>query len=198
MALPETFDESKMLELLVQGDEASFASIFGRYQPKVYGTALGFLKSAAPAEEIVQDVFMKVWLKRAEFGRVKNLEAYLLSMTRHLILDRLKKTAYENNHLKAFTASVPDFIDTTDYLLRNRQCEILLQEAVDGLPPQQKQVYQLAKTAGLSHEEIATEMGISRLTVKKHMAVALHSIRQHLGSHISSYGGALIIWLLSR
>lgn len=197
MPLPDIFDEPKMLELLVQGDEASFASIFGRYQPKVYGTAVGFLKSTALAEEIVQDVFMKVWLKRSEFGHVKNLEAYLLSMTRHLILDRLKKAAYENNHLKAFTDSIPDFTDTTDHRLRNRQCEILLQEAVALLPPQQKQVYQLAKTAGLSHDEIATHMGISRLTVKKHMAVALHSIRQHLGSHISSYG-ALIVWLFYR
>ncbi|HEY9257439.1 RNA polymerase sigma-70 factor [Chitinophaga sp.] len=197
MPLPDIFDEPKMLELLVQGDESSFASIFGRYQPKVFGTAIGFLKSAALAEEIVQDVFMKVWLKRAEFGHVKNLEAYLLSMTRHLILDRLKKAAYENNHLKAFTASIPDFTNTTDHRLRNRQCEILLQEAITLLPPQQKQVYQLAKTAGYSHDEIATQMGISRLTVKKHMAVALHRIRQHLGSHISSYG-ALIVWLFSR
>jgi RNA polymerase sigma-70 factor (family 1) len=197
MPLSDTFDESKLLELLVQGDEGAFARIFGRYQRKVYGTALGFLKSAALAEEIVQDVFMKVWLKRTEFGGVRNLEAYLLSMTRHLVLDRLKKAAYENNHLKAFTASFPDFTDTTDHLLRNRQCEILLQEAIAALPPQQKQVYRLAKTAGFSQEEIAEQMGISRLTVKKHMAMALQSIRQHLGSHISSYG-ALIAWLLTR
>jgi len=184
MQLSDTFDEPYLVELLVNGDEAAFARIFNRYQQKVYGTALGFLKSAAAAEEIVQDVFMKLWLKRSSFGEVKNLEAYLLSMTRHLILDRLKKAAYENSHLKAFTATFPDFTDTTDHLLRNRQCELLLQEAIIQLPPQQKQVYRLAKTAGLSHEEIARHMGISRLTVKKHMAMALQSIRQHLGSNI--------------
>lgn len=193
MPLSDTFDESLLVELLVQGDEGAFARIFNRYQQKVYGTALGFLKSAAPAEEIVQDVFMKLWLKRATFGDVKNLEAYLLSMTRHLILDRLKKAAYENNHLKAFTASFPGYTDTTDHRLRNRQCEILLQEAITLLPPQQKQVYRLAKTAGLSQEEIATQMGISRLTVKKHMALALHSIRLHLGTHISCYAAFMVL-----
>lgn len=197
MRLPDTFDEAQMLELLRQGDESSFARIFGRFHRKVYGTALGFLKSPTQSEEIVQDVFMKVWLKRAEFGDVKNLEAYLLAMTRHLILDRLKKAAYENTHLKAFTDSCAHFTDTTDHRLRNRQCETLLEEAITLLPPQQKQVYTLAKTAGLSQEEIAQQMGLSRLTVKKHMAMALHRIRHYLGQHISTYG-PLLLWLLLR
>jgi RNA polymerase sigma-70 factor (ECF subfamily) len=193
MPLPDTFNETRMLDLLIQGSELAFAQLFDRHHRKVYNTALGFLKSADLAEEIVQDVFMKVWLKRAEFRAVKNVDAYLASMTRNLILDRLKKAAYETSGLKAFTASFPNYTDTTDHLLRNRQCERLLQEAVALLPPQQQLVYRLAKTDGLSHEEIASRLDISRLTVKKHMATALQSIRLHLAGHISSVSALMVL-----
>ena len=185
--LPDIYDEQRLLRLLVSGSEYAFARIFDRYHNRVYHTANSFLKSPVSAEEVVQDIFLKIWLKRSDLDVVQNLEAYLGTMTRHLVLDRLKKAAYENSGRKAFTAYQPESIATTDHLLRNRQCEQLLEAAINLLPERQKQVYRLARTKGLSHEMIAIRLGISKLTVKKHMAEALQAIRKHLHDYISIY-----------
>ena len=108
---------------------------------------------------------------------VKQLDAYLFIMARNFIFDRIKKMAYENAAQTSLTKPEPS-VDDTEYLVRQHQCEQLLQEAIDQLPPQQKQVYYYAKQRGLSHEAIAEIMRLSKHTVKKHMAMALQAIKK--------------------
>ncbi|GEP89862.1 RNA polymerase sigma-70 factor, ECF subfamily [Chitinophaga terrae (ex Kim and Jung 2007)] len=181
-----TCDEQWLLRLLQQDSEDAFARIFERYHRKVFHTAISFLKSADHAEEIVQEVFLKIWLKRNDASRIQNLDAYLSSMTRNCILDRLKKAAYESDGLRSFTAIQSYSTSNTDHRLRNRQCETWLAAAIRQLPERQQQVYHLARTEGWSHDLIALQLGISRLTVKKHMAEALQSIRRTLQGYISA------------
>lgn len=181
-----TYDEQWLLRLLEKGSEEAFARIFDKYHQKVYHTAISFLKSSDHAEEIVQELFLKIWLKRSDCTGIQNLNAYVSTMTRHCILDRLKKAAYESNGLKTFTASQSYSTSTTDHRLRDHQCGTLLAAAIRQLPERQKQVYHLARTEGLSHDQIAMQLGISRLTVKKHMAEALQSLRKNLQGCISA------------
>lgn len=179
----DTYNEYELLEQLKAGSEKAFTQIFDHFRGTVYGVALKILKSPVLAEETVQDVFLKLWLKRAELGAVKRLDAYLFVMARNFIFDRIKKMSYETGaqtSLVNHTSSVDD----TEYLVRQHQCQQLLQEAIDRLPPQQRQVYHFAKTEGLSHEMIAEKMQLSTHTVKKHMAMALQAIRKYLDSRL--------------
>ena len=176
-------DEKKLILLLGESDKDAFTEIFDYYRDRIFSRTMRFLKSQALAEEIVQDVFLKIWLKRSELQHVQSLHAYISSMANNLIIDRLKNLSYETtarNELSKRQRNIED----TDYLLRQHEYQQLIQDAINLLPTQQKQVYELAKTAGMNQQAIAEKMHLSRLTVKKHMAKALQFIRKYINSHL--------------
>ncbi len=187
IALPlkhyDSYDEYDLQCQLADGSEYAFTRLFDQYRGTIYSVSLKFLKSPVLAEEIVQDVFLKVWHKREEMASVKRLDAYLFVMARNFIFDRIKKMSYEAAD-EISLVKQQSSADDSEYLVRQHQCQQLLQQAIDMLPSQQRQVYQFAKHDGLSHEVIAEKMQLSRHTVKKHMAMALQSIRKHLESHL--------------
>lgn len=135
------------------------------------------------AKEVVQDVFLKLWLKRTDISSVDRFDAYLFIMARNFIFDRFKKMSYEADMHSAF-GKQPYSVNDSEYLVRQHECQELLQRAISLLPPQQKQVYQLSKVEGLSHDTIAAEMHLSKLTVKTHMAKALQFIKKYLNTHL--------------
>ena len=184
--MPVHGENTGLGQLLAEGSEYAFTQLFDRYRGKVYSVAWHYLKSPVLAEEIVQDVFLKIWLKRQELARVNNIEDFLFIITRNLIFDRMKVRSYETAAQRELPGSAT-FVDDSDHRLRQNQCEALLSEALELLPPRQQEVYRMAKINGLSHEAIAGELQVSRLTVKKHMAEALKSIRNYLKHYLSFF-----------
>jgi RNA polymerase sigma-70 factor (family 1) len=176
-------DEKKLIQLLAESDQEAFTEIFDYYRDKIFCRTLRFLKSQVLAEEIVQDVFLKIWLKRSELQHVQSLHAYISSMANNLIIDRLKNLSYETTARNELSKR-QRYIEDTDYLLRQHEYQQLIQDAINLLPARQKQVYELAKTAGMNQQSIAEMMHLSRLTVKKHMAKALQFIRRYINSHL--------------
>ncbi|ATL46060.1 hypothetical protein COR50_02155 [Chitinophaga caeni] len=174
-----SFDEKQLLALLAQGSEYAFTELFSRYRGKVYNLASKFLRSNAMAEEVVQDVFLKCWLKRSEMTNIDNLDAYLKTITKNIVLNLFRKKALESDYQQSIIPGGQQ-VDNTDHRLREHQYQDILQAALAKLPPQQKEVYRLARAEGLSHEEIAERMHISRATVKSHMARALQYIRKYI------------------
>ena len=188
----DKYDESRMLELLAAGSEYAFTELFSRYRAKVYTVAFRFLRTEDAAEEVVQDVFLKCWLKRQELIQVKNLDAYLRTVTRNLVLNRFRKLANEAAAQQELGRREQQ-IDDTDHLLLGHQYQQMLQAALSQLPPQQREVYRLAREEELSHEDIASRMNISPVTVKSHMARALQYIRRYINSSMT-----ILIILLYR
>ena len=176
-------DEKKLILLLGESDKDAFTEIFDYYRDRIFSRTMRFLKSQALAEEIVQDVFLKIWLKRSELQHVQSLHAYISSMANNLIIDRLKNLSYETTARNELSKR-QRYIEDTDYLLRQHEYQQLIQDAINLLPTQQKQVYELAKIAGMNQQSIAEKMHLSKLTVKKHMAKALQFIRRYINSHL--------------
>jgi RNA polymerase sigma-70 factor (ECF subfamily) len=186
MQTKPVYNETEVLRLLKGGSEVAFAQVFDRYRPMIYRTARKFLKSTALAEEIVQEAFLKVWLRRETLGEVEKLDAFLYTMARNLTLDAMRKLAHETVARQQLVAEMEVSDNATYLALQETQYSELLENAVAQLPPQQKQVFQLAKVEGLSHEAIAERLNISRLTVKTHMAKALQTIRNYLQPHLGT------------
>lgn len=180
------YDQKKVLELLSEGSEDAFTQVFNHYRPRIFTVALRFLKMPELAEEVVQEVFLKLWIGRGEVLRILHFESYLFTMARNHIFDGMKSIAKETTAKNELAHDVLH-VNGTDHLLIEKQYEQLLHDAVNQLPPQQKQIFRLAKIDGLSHQAIAEHLHISRLTVKTHMAKALHTIRQNLHHHITSF-----------
>ncbi|HEY6899437.1 MAG TPA: sigma-70 family RNA polymerase sigma factor, partial [Puia sp.] len=132
------------------------------------------------AEDIVQEVFIKLWLQRERLAEVDCFDAYLNVITRNLIFNHLRKVAGEAAALKELAArevvAGQDGFSTIVYHeLKNN-----LERAVAHLPPQQKKVYQLSRLDGMKHREISDELRISPSTVKSHMVEALRFIKNYL------------------
>lgn len=182
----QAYKEQELLYRLAGGSEEAFTDIFNLYRSKIYSVALNYLKSSALAEEIVQDVFLKLWLKRSDLLPVERLDAYLFIMARNIIFDRIKKLSYQAEAETRLFSQEP-IINDTEYRVREHEFEQFVQEAINMLPQQQKRVYQLAKIEGFSHEQIAEQMQLSRLTVKTHMAKALQFIRKYLNARLGVF-----------
>lgn len=168
--------------MLAEDSEHAFARIFDHYRPKVQGTALKLLKNTSQAEEVVQDVFLKLWLKRHEIDTITHLNAFILTMTRNLVFDRFKKKVHEAAYLK-HVEQLPAVINDTDHKVRTSLTSKILQHAIDGLPARQKQVYEMVRVQGLSMDEISQHLSISKSTAKGHLTAALQAIRNYLEKH---------------
>ena len=192
----ELHNEKELLTLLAQDSEYAFAVIFDQYRQRVFGTAMKMLKNQSVAEEIVQDIFLKVWLKRQELETVNHLQNFIATMTRNLVFDRFRKMVNEVEYRKKMN-NAELVINDTDHRVRTSLGYKVLQHAIDKLPPRQKQVYEMVRIQGLSIDETSQNLSISKSTAKGHLTAALHAIRSHLNAHPDTFVGLITLQVLA-
>ena len=169
-----------LLSRLSENDEEAFKELFNTYCHRVNAFALKLTRTAALAEETVQDVFMKIWVSRKTLTSVDNFQSYLFAIVRNHVYNKLKRMALEEKAKVIFRNELLLEIEA-----KQEEQEIvearkqLLQQVVDAMPRQQRMVYDLCHREGLKYEEAAVKLNISRLTVKTHMQHALRAIRLH-------------------
>jgi RNA polymerase sigma-70 factor (family 1) len=175
--------EKELIRLLAGDDETAFRELFERYSDHIYGVALAYTKSPDSAEEIVQDVFVKIWMNRSKLLQVERFNDYLFIVARNYILNYLRNnkknkqfTTLLSEHFGGYTVTPED-----EFLVKESQK--LIEQAVAALPPQQQLVYQLRRKQELSLEEIAGELHISRNTARNHLNQALKQIKEYLRIH---------------
>jgi len=165
-------EEKELLLLIADSNEQAFHLIYKQYFGKVYAMALSYMPDALAAQDIVQEVFTRVWLYRRQLSDINQFEPWLITVTRNLLLNELRKKAPPRNPVVPAT----DPHETLDY----RELEILLSKAIAALSTRQRQVYQLSRVEGYSHKEIAAQLGISVDVSREHLSKALASIRAYL------------------
>ncbi len=189
-------NETELLRLTAEGDESAFTKLFAHYQDRIYSIAFKLIKSNIVAEEIVQDVFLKIWLKRADLNNIQNFSAYLFVVTRNNAYKVLKGIA--QNYKVIMLSDEDQTLAHNDpaELLIEKEYSLLLQNTIDRLPKQQRQVYYLVKDQGFKRDEVAQKLQIQPETVKFHLAQAMKNIRAIFMLHISIFIGFTIF--LSR
>ncbi|MGN6265557.1 MAG: RNA polymerase sigma factor [Ginsengibacter sp.] len=192
MLAEQSYNEQKLIQLVAQSDEIAFAQLFGHYRNKIYTVALNLTHSTTVAEEIVEDVFLKVWLRRSTLNQIENFNAYIHVIARNETYKILKQIG-KNYKVVLLAESDASLIDNrTDEYLISKEMTSLLQKAIDRLPHQQKQVYQLIKDGDLKRGEVAELLRIQPETVKFHLAQAMKSIRAYCMLHLSSSLGLML------
>jgi RNA polymerase sigma-70 factor (family 1) len=180
LSFQEQYTDHDLFHRIAAGDEGAFAELFRRYDKRIYPFVLKMIRTEAHAEEITQEIFIKIWRHRDKLGEIDRPEAYILTIAARHTLDHIKRRLNENKMLRRFSAAQDKtHNDTEDHLLL-RDKEALIWQAVDQLPPQQKAVYLLSRQQGLSYEQIAKELALSPNTVRNHLVKALQSIRHWL------------------
>lgn len=175
--------ERLVLAKIATGDEQAFAILYKSYRNKVYGYALKILQSPPAAQEIVQEVFIKLWLKRAELAEIENFGGFLRIIVRNDTLNALKKIALQQRKYTLINQDQTEIDTVTDKSIAFNETKKLLDDAIESLPAQQKLVYSLCHLDGLKQKDVATQLGISPLTVKVHLREAVKSIRIYLNQH---------------
>ncbi|HEV8084594.1 MAG TPA: RNA polymerase sigma-70 factor [Chitinophagaceae bacterium] len=183
MQTEKKYEESELLSLLAQDSEYAFQLVFDRYRNHTYKVAMMYVKSPVIAEEIVQDVFLKLWYQRKNLADIRSLENWLFTLTRNLTFNCLKKIAHEWTAREKWVEQNFLSENTTDHKTLNKEYQQLLQQAISHLSEQQQQVFKFGKEEGLSYDAISKRLSISPLTVKTHMARALAFIRLFFQQH---------------
>jgi RNA polymerase sigma-70 factor (ECF subfamily) len=175
-------NERELLIQVASGNEYAFRKLFMVHHQLLGVHMLRITNSVELAEEIVQDVFLKIWLTRETLVGVDNFKAYLFVISKNHALNCLKKLAKERLLIKTMETNgfgdlVPETTDTDMYYT-------LLDEAIDHLPPQQQKVYLLSRHGRLKYAEIADQLELSRETVKKYLQIATTSITEYVHEHL--------------
>lgn len=173
-------DERLLFARMSTGDQQAFAQIFYHYSQRIYGFILNKTKSEDLAEEIVQEVFIKLWNKREELIGIDNYGGYILTMATNKTYDFLRKMASEQRLKEQVWSSIQSYSNVTEETLDLNQSRALLNEAIEQLPPQRKRVFLLSRQEGLSHNEIAERMNLSPKTVNNHLVEALRFIKTYI------------------
>lgn len=176
-------NENALLDLVAQGDESAFRVVFDHYRDAIFAFSLKVTRHESIAEEIVQDVFLKIWINRSGLGDIRNFADFLYIIARNHTFNSLRSLARERKLLIDTSADLQIAGVSTEAIIVQRDYDRLLLLAVGQLPPQQKLVYTLGRQQGLSREEIATQLNISPGTVKVHMAQALRTLRAYFKNH---------------
>ncbi|MEO6838707.1 MAG: sigma-70 family RNA polymerase sigma factor [Ginsengibacter sp.] len=181
------YNEQHLIHLISESDEEAFANLFNHYRNKIYGIAFKLTHSTTVAEEITEDVFLKIWLRRSTLNEIENFSAYLFIIARNETYKVLKQIA-KNYKIVLLSENNEPIADenSEDYVI-GKEFVTLLQKAIDRLPHQQKQVYRLMKEEELKRSEVAKILQIQPETVKFHLSQAMKSIRTFLMLHLNLF-----------
>ncbi len=177
MASLEKYTDQQLFRLIASGSEAAFAELFRRYDRRIYPFVLKMIKNSMMAEEITQEIFIKIWRHREALAVIDQPQSYIFTIAARHTLDQIRKQLNENRMLQRFSASLNPAHNDPEELLLLKDMSALIQRAVEQLPPQQRSVYELSRQKGMSYEEIGQQLNISPNTVRNHLVKALAAIR---------------------
>ncbi|WP_084239533.1 RNA polymerase sigma factor [Pedobacter africanus] len=177
--LEETYQKDLLVKLS-HGDEQAFNALYKAYSPPLYYRVLRMVKNADIADELLQELFIKLWDKRNTLDTEKSFQAYMYTVAQNLVYNYFRKVANDQSLIQSLIVNSADHYLDGQELLENKETAGILQKAIDQLSPQRKQAFQLCKIEGRSYDEAAGIMGISVATVNSHITKSLQTIKAYL------------------
>lgn len=189
--------DDDLLLSISKGDEEAFKCLFRNHRDKLFAYIFKITKSRETAEEIVMDVFMKIWESGEVLTEIRNFPAFLFHIAKNKSLDFLRMAAKDRvlvellwDQINTPAADQPD-----DQLLLN-ELKSNINKAVAQLSPQRKSVFRLSREQHMTYDQIASHLQLSKSTVKNHMLDSLHFIRHHLNTNFELI--LLILFFLKK
>ncbi len=172
--------EKDIIKGLIKGDMSSFRQLFDKKYTLFHSFTMGMVKDSWLAEDITQNIFLKVWLNREKLDPNKSIQNYLYVLAKNEIRDhfRLKVNMHTEEIQENQRIQTEDFEGTLDMETMRAQ----ISKIVAHMPEQRRKIFTLSREQMLSNNEIAEQMHLSIRTVEKHISLALKDIRKHLSS----------------
>ena len=170
-------NEKELFAEMAMGSQAAFAKIFCFYSQRLYYLIFQKVKSEEYTEEIIQEVFIKLWSKREELNQVDNCQAYLFKMAANRTYDHLRKVSNDARLKAESWKNILSSGNATQEKLDFKESQQLIWEAIDKLSPQRKKIFLYSRQLGLTQKEIAEKLNLSPNTVNNHLSTALGQVR---------------------
>lgn len=175
------FIEKKLVDKLKKGNMIAFDHLFHLYSNRLFYFAKGYLKSDADAEEIVQEVFAKIWEKRSSLKEKLSFKAYLFTIAFNAIQKFFIKKSRQQEYCNNSQGTSPEEDHSTIELIDYHSLLGFVDQLIEELPPRRKEVFLKSRKEGLSTKEIANQMKISPKTVENQLTEALKYLKKNLG-----------------
>lgn len=181
MTAPELQEnlQKMLLQRIAQQDEQAFRSLYHIYNARLRKFAFALVKSRENAEEIVEDVFIKLWKQRQNLEAINNIGVYLYTATKNTALNYLSKQAianilepFDNIDIKL----CPEDHQSPDELMITAEMHLSVKHAIESLPPRCKMIFKLVREDGLKYRDVSDILGISVNTIDAQMAIAVKRI----------------------
>ncbi len=176
--------DDELVVLLKQDKLRAFKELYGRYWKKLYGEAYKRLKSKESAEEIVQEIFTNLWLKRHSLQITTTVGGYLYSIAGNRVIDRYRRELVRTKYKEAFWAVHSEADNSTEDAIMLRELTYTIETEVRQLPDKCRSVYELSRNEHKTNREIALQLGISEKTVENHLTKALKRLRIGLSHYL--------------
>jgi len=172
--------EKILLQKIADGDEFAFKHVFELYKSRVYSFVVKFVHSKADAEEIVQDTFFTIWQKRDTLPNIEHPRNYIYTIVRNKTYNYLNQASKNQKILAQIWANMQIEGNNIEDLTNFKDSELLIKQGLQNLPQQKQQIFKMSREEGLSHEEIAAQIGLSKSRVKNIIVETLKYLRHHL------------------
>jgi len=176
------FSDSELFDLLKNNDQAAYLEIYDRYKVILQNHAIRKLPEMDDVEDILQELFIDLWEKRANIHLTTGLGNYLYTAVRNRIFNLFYKRQRQTNYLNSLTSVIEKGEYVTDITLREKEFSEIIRNEINLLPPRMKEVFLLHRNESLTYKEIADLLGTSELTVATQIKKSLKTLRIRLGS----------------
>lgn len=177
MYISNIMDEGRLIQLLKEGDSLSFEILFQQYYAKFYSFVLHLIKNSHEAEDIVQNVFMKVWINRSRLHPSQSIRNYIYVLIKHEVLNHIRdRKMYTQVERLIMSDSSAAAVDDNQFMLRELDGRIRM--FIAAMPEQRRKVFIMSRYKGMGNKSIAETLGISVRTVDRHINIALTSLKK--------------------
>jgi RNA polymerase sigma-70 factor (ECF subfamily) len=187
-------DERELIHRLAKDEEAAFAEIYKRYAESLAGFAASKLFCLEDAQDVIHDIFVKLWTDRKEIKISSNLKTYLFTIARYRIIDKIRQNITREDYAAMLQSLTQVYEPNVEQQLAVKELKRTIEQSLDELSPNVKRVYCLSREENLSTLEIAQKLGLSEQTVKNQLSTALKHLKQ---SVLGLSSQALVLWWLS-
>lgn len=168
-----------LFERLANGDEDAFAAIVHTIYKRLFPFAVSLVKSEAEADDLMQEVFLKIWLHRTEFTHIENPVGWIHTVVANTAANHIRSQLRREQRNLKFQLQTEEQVGIEDHL-DAKFTQSLIDDTVSLLPAKKKQVYLLSRREGLSRKEIAARLNISENTVRNQLSEAIQFIRNQI------------------
>lgn len=194
--MEKTPSDKTLIAALARGDEQAFREVYFRYKDRLWYYCFGWLKSAEDTDDLVQEVFMRLWEMRAFLDPELSFSSFVYTMARNRVLNFFRAMDVEQQVKKALLLKTEEVAaEAADAELLSGEYRQAFRDAIGQLPPQRQRVFNMSRIQHLSHREIAERLGISVYTVQEHISESLHFIKNYIAGRTGLTLGIVIFAL---